>query len=642
MMSRTYLILILLVLLLGLAHTVWAEVPKIASTPLRVDTTELNKLWFEALNLLNNKALKEANLKLKDLDLKKLEAGLKNLPDHSAVLITYANTLKKQGQLPEAIKLLESGKQLSPDVAAVYFALAKFRFALNKLDAYGVGRDLLRGVILKYNDIQTILIYTNNGLSFVLLTGLITGVVFILFSFVYYQRAIFYSVKEMLPVPFPTFIANILGWVSLGVVTSVFGVFWGIFFLALLLILIPHLESASKRVLQGFLLFGSLLAVLLIVVSVTFTVFQGNYFQALRDVSYGTYSTRTIKTLQKRLQDYPDDTYALFGLAYIARNVGNLEDAVKTYEMIASQYPDQAAVQNNLGNLYQRQFRETKQPAWSQKAEEAYRSAIFSAPKMFEPHYNMGQLLLLQYKPEDAQEQIVAARKLNNDRFILYSGYLENGIFSIDVSFSTVALLKRLSDQEFRNSGLVLAENLWASGSRFKNPWFFSVGSFVLLLISSLFGTKKGDQRKSINYCQMCGDPYPVKRKKTEAPDKLCTQCTSIFKKKTAIKPEKRAEKIKQIEFRQKIRGLIAKVGSLCIPGSGQIYFGYIAKGVIVSFVFYLGFTVFLLKVYTRTLLETEGGAGFSLVTLIISLLLVFGAYLFNIYDIFNLSPKNQ
>jgi hypothetical protein len=273
-----------------------------------------------------------------------------------------------------------------------------------------------------------------------------------------------------------------------------------------------------------------------------------------------------------------------------------------------------------------------------ENAEDAYHSAIGASPKMFEPRYNIAQLLMVEFADnEDAEEQLGAARRFDMERFTRYSQYLEEGIFTINASLSTPALLQRLYNQ--KTAGLALAKNLWASGSRFKNPWYFSIASFVLLVLSLSFDTKKEDRKKkTVNYCQMCGDPYTMRRKKSEAHKNLCTQCTYIFKKKTTVKPEKRAEKVKQIQLRQNVRGLIAKVGSGCFPGAGQIYFGYIIKGVLLAFVFYVTFTIFLLKIHTKILLESGGSSGYSLIILIILL----GTYGFNIYDIRKLSPKNQ
>ena len=183
-LSRKYCILIVLSLVLLLSHPVRAEeVPKIASARLRIDTSRLNKLWFDALNLLDKGELLETNLKLKELDLEKIKAGLTNLPDQSAVLITHANSLKAQNRLAEAIELAESAKQLSPDFAGVYFALAKFRFAQKATDLYGIGGNFFHGLLLTFKDINTIAIYANNGLAFLLLSCSITGIVFILFSF---------------------------------------------------------------------------------------------------------------------------------------------------------------------------------------------------------------------------------------------------------------------------------------------------------------------------------------------------------------------------------------------------------------------------------------------------------------------------
>ena len=101
-------------------------------------------------------------------------------------------------------------------------------------------------------------------------------------------------------------------------------------------------------------------------------------------------------------------------------------------------------------------------------------------------------------------------------------------------------------------------------------------------------------------------------------------------------------QRVIQIQMRQKLRGLIAKIGSLVFPGAGQIYFGYTIKGVLLALIFYLGASIVLLKWFSRSLLVAEGSPGKSVITLGISIFLMVVAYLFNLYDISKLSPKNQ
>jgi hypothetical protein len=221
----------------------------------------------------------------------------------------------------------------------------------------------------------------------------------------------------------------------------------------------------------------------------------------------------------------------------------------------------------------------------------------------------------------------------------MYSQRSGEKIITVDASFSLEALVKKLYEQDFLQAGMGLVEQIWEHGSRFKNPWYFSMASGVIFVLSFIFGAKKGPQKRGTHYCQMCGDPYTVKRKKSQTQQTFCTQCTYIFKKKTVVKPEKRAAKIKQIHLRQKIRGLLAKVLSICFPGAGQIYFGYATKGALISFLFYLVFGVFWLKGYLRILFEPMS---LSLITLIVLAVLIGGIYLFNLYDILKLSPKNQ
>ncbi len=648
--KSVYIMVSIIMMLLILPSTPEAaDVPPIASASFKIETAELDAIWAEVIEYLKTGQVVEANLKLEELNLEKIALGFKNLPNHTSVVIQHAAALRQQGSSADGVlKLLEAAQKLSPDMAAVYFRLARIRLMSDLTDLYNVGRALWRGLWCKYTNVYTLMAYLNNGLAFVLLSGIITASVFILFSFIYYYRAVFYQLKELSPVPLPLFGATLLGWILVIIVTLVFGVFWGIGFLALALLMLAQVDRATKRGLQLILILGCCLAGLLVVVSATFTILKDDYFYALQDVAHGHYSPRTVRALQQRLQEAPSDPYALFGLAYIAQHTGHTDLAIETYNAIADQYPDRAAVQNNLGNLYQLQFRQLnaqKRDAdeWYRAAERAYQAAVQYAPKRFEPHYSLGQLLMIEFSQSgDADKHLVAARKADEVRFTMYSDYVEYGVVTVDMSISTLAFLKNVFDRRSLQSGSGLARELWASGSRFRNPWFFSLASFVLLLLSGFVSAPARTGQHGVQYCQMCGDPFIVKRKKGKEQDNFCTQCTYIFKKKTVVKPEKRAQKVQQIQLRQKTRNLIAKVGSLLFPGAGQVYFGYISRGLLLMFGASLAVTIVLLKLVVHIGIAARAGAGGGMLMFVIVGGLLLGLYLFNLYDIFTLSPKNQ
>lgn len=624
------------------ASHVQAQTPKIAAATFGVNLSEIQKFWEQTKTLLNKGEIADANLKLVDLNQAKLHVGFSNLSAHTEVLIRYAYDLKNKGRADDAVELLNSAQLLSPDVSAVYFALARCKLSQNFADVYGIGKALIQGVAKKYQDINTIVIQTNNLLASLLIGGSLTGAAFVVFSFLYYRRAMFYQLKTLFPFELPAIIANSIGWIVLGLITVICGVFWGLLFLALWLIW--HLDPGAKRLLQFLLFFAALVPPGFMVLGITYSVFNGGYFQSLREIAFGEYTSQTAEALKTKLQTDPNDFHALFGLAYMAKNAGKFQDAIETYEAIDRQYPSRVVIKNNLGNLYQAMYRSTKDPNWYQKSVDAYMAAVQFAQKAFEPRYNFGQLLLQDFnKNTEAQDQIKFAQTVDRDKYTRYSGYIDLGIMTVDMSLSPLMLLQKLSTPESRATATTMAKNFWKSGSRFDNIWYFSIAAAVIFVLSFVFGAQKDPQEKTIHYCQMCGDPYTLKRKKkTEEQQNFCAQCGYIFKKKTSVKPEKREEKIKQIQLRQKLRGLIAKISSFCVPGAGQIYFGYVAKGVLLAFGFFLAIGVIVLKSYAHLLLDFSAGPGLSMPMLGILLLLIAGLYAFNIYDIYRLSPKNQ
>ena len=627
-----------------MAQTLFAQSPAVALLPLQVNASDLHRMWFQALDALHKGDMKNidaALLSLSDLNLKKLQVGFHNLSDCSRILIQEAENVKKQAGAQKAMEVLNAALRLSPELPDVHFALAKMRLAVNMADAYRATLDFARGVWFKYTESAMLMTYLNNGLTIFGFAGMLASIVFILFSFIYYHRAICYQIKEKFPVELPLLFAQILVWLLIAAVTLGLGVAWGMLFLAALLIW--HLDVSAKRLLQAVLAFSAVFALFVIVIGITLATADGEYYHALCDLARGEFSSQTAAVLQNRLKDFPEDVSAIFGLAFIAQKNGNLDEAIQAYSMIPEQFTDWAAAQNNLGNLYQKKFRKKQGEQWYQKAEEAYNNALFRAPKMFEPNFNYAQLLLEQQKSTEAGEYINKARKLNHEQYTLQSEYLKDQIFSIDASFSTWGLLRRVFYQDFSAAGMAVAKRLWGSVSRFEQPIYFAIAAGVVFFASLMFGVQKNAPHKGVMYCQMCGEPYAVKRsKKTQDVETFCTQCTYIFKKKTAVKPEKRAEKVKQIQLRQNIRNFLVKLFSICVPGAGQVYFGYPLKGALIALLFFAGVLYYLFHEFVRVLLVSSESLGFSWLAIGFFGLLAGGSYLFNLMDAFKISPKNQ
>ncbi|PID55795.1 hypothetical protein CSB45_14375 [candidate division KSB3 bacterium] len=639
---------VILLLMLFAVPSLQAQAPQVTSAELSLQLSEVNALWFRSLDSLKNGDFEAGLRDLEDLNFKKLQLGLHNLSDYSHVLIREALKIREQGSSAYAKRLLEAAQKLSPDLPAVYFAAIAWHVKERDFDVYAITKALWKGCVLKLTSPSILISYVSKGLLLLLITGVFTSMSFIVFSFIYYYRAVFFYVKEKLPVEIPLLAVQVVGWILIAAVTLGLGIAWGLLLLGFFLIW--HLDLSAKWILQSIFVFAAMLALLLIVLGITYSTHDAEYFHALSQLGDGEFSPRSIAVLQQQLRDHPEDSYAIFALGFIAQQNGLLEEALEAYSMLPRDFADWPRAQNNLANIYQHYYRQSGERSWYQKAEDAYDNAIRNTPKFFEGHYNYAQLYLLDNQSENAGDEIKKARALDYERYTLYSQYVKDGIMTIDAPLSTIGLIKRLSYQDFSKKGLVLAGAMWAGWSRFPDPWIFSIASAVLLLVSFMFGVRKKGQKARVQYCHMCGDPYLLKqpRKKkgqeeTRKRDLFCLQCRYIFKKKTVVKPEKRAAKVKQIQLRQKMRALIVKLLSLCVPGSGQIYSGYPLKGTLIAGLFSLGAAYYLLRMVLHFGLEYPGSRGeHSWIALIFFGVLLVGTYLFNVYDISKLSPKNQ
>ncbi len=117
---------------------------------------------------------------------------------------------------------------------------------------------------------------------------------------------------------------------------------------------------------------------------------------------------------------------------------------------------------------------------------------MYSAPKNFEIRYNFGQFLLLEFQnSEKAHQELEVARDLDQYRFTMYSEHLRGGTGTIDIPLNTLVLLKRLFTPDFLAAATGVAEEIWASGLRFKNAWYFSIACGVLFVLNLFLESKR-------------------------------------------------------------------------------------------------------------------------------------------------------
>lgn len=484
----------------------------------------------------------------------RLDSGLHNTPAYSYLLIKMASADKAKSR-----ELLEKARKYSPDLPAVYFALAAESFSISNIFE---SIDYIRQGIEAYQRN----FWWNFNLLKLLYISLVIAYVFVMLTVMVIRfpmevRLLAHDIAEDKLKAIALLVLIIL---------SFFGPFA---FIAGVLFLIGfYFKKANKAVTYLSLLVFALAPAGIMVMDLLLTV-PSPELRAIVAVNESKDNRDAHLALKGKEAFTPAFSYAL-----AIKREGNYEEAANLYNALLGRYTD-SRLHINLGNAYYA-VRD------SEKAKDSYVKAIEIKPRPT-AFYNLSQVY---------REQFVFAK---GDEYFLEAAKLDARAVSRFTAFSGAGPNRFVMDETIPES------ELWEYAMNFsKDKRFFAgrmsiAGSIIAVTLMIIFFLVNKRAKRRAYECGKCGEVSCSKCLKTITWGQLCPQCYRSLIRLNEMDAKERITRLLSISSRQTKRLKMTRVLSYLLPGAGHVYTGKVLAGILFLYPFLFFATVFVLSLLT-------------------------------------------
>lgn len=536
--------------------------------------------WAAVKKDIDARDFDRAKTGLKEIESMCLDRGITSFEELSAAMVKQGKGLLQAKEMKGALLLFDSAIQISPNYPPPYYARGWAYLSQDKLKALIFVDSFIDGFRNSINDFWWVFFYAGNKFTSILFTLAVLFSLFGLFMAIRYTPLLAHDISESLKNPrYEQILKHFIIPVVFLLVLIALGYWWAVTvsFLALWV----YFNKKEKFLSIAFF-------VILIFMPDIMSYFAGfiegggnRLIWVMDEVNKGQIKDGTKEYLDAFIESNPTNEPALMSLAQVQRKTGLYNESSSTYQKLLEINPKSAIYWNNLGNV---QFLTGDKDA----AIKDYNTAIQLDPKRVLPHFNLSQLYGESLMFTERERADMAARELN-PTVVANIRDLEGttpGRVVFDETISTDVFWK----MAFSAKNDALAASFWdtsvkvlpLSGTRVAGV------SFIVLALSINAFRKK---RINSHYCKKCGKVSCRKCQKPFYTKELCPQCHQIFVKLEGVEAKDRVRKMIEIRETHQKSGLLFRISSLLLPGSGHFLLGHPLRGFI-----FTGIFIFLIK----------------------------------------------
>lgn len=581
----------------------------------------------------------QASIKDKDYDAakKKLaslygicrDLGITSYEALSANLVKEGRNVADSGDFTGAMLLFDSAIKISPNYPLSYYAKGWEYLSQNKLKVLIAADTMIEGFGKSLDDFWWSLNYTANMVTSLLFTMAALFSLFGLFIAIRYTPLIAHDIAEKFdrPESEPLLKYVVIPVVYLAILVTL-GYWWAV--TIVLLTLWVYFNRREKS-----------LAILFFVLLVFMPDVMGRYAKFIQasgnellwvydDVNKGHVAPSTEAYLKKNIEQDPSNKPAMFALARLYKEEHRYAESVELYNALIEAEPEVANYRVNLGNLY---FILNNYD----KAIEEYQVAITYDAENTLAHFNLSQVYgeNLMFSERDEQDRTATGL----DPQLVAEMKSRQGETPLRLVFDARIPKDYMWNLAFYDSPGThgLESSMWSTTVKIlplSGAMFAGIGFIVLVIAINALGRKSN----FAHFCEKCGKVSCVQCQRPHYNKDLCPQCHQIFVKLDGVEARDRLKKTLEIRVNQSREGMIYRISSLLLPGSGHYLFGRPLRGFILS-----GLFIFLVKdIFFGSFFVNHYSYALSIISpdKVLMGLVMLAVYSFTQLDIYRLTKK--
>jgi hypothetical protein len=530
--------------------------------------------WNDCLKALKNGSTSSLRAALNGLYEAKLDSGFRNMPDYATLLIRQAYRLLDEQDILAARLFGDTAHNLAPEYYPVSLSLS--RQAVRD-PGRGFGKYLYwRWVSLKQRFSDFLWQFTTVGKVF----GLLVMAIYLFFLLLglyllgRYAKVLLHFVRERIPGgSFGMAAVAAVLLVTVLVLLFLPGPFWVTVFLGFLS---GRFTRRWER--ACFCLFLLFWAASPWVFNQTICFFSplSDATNAIHRCIQGDWNAGGEEALVAGAETNPESMALSLTRALVEKRRGEYEQAAHVLREALQDHPQAARLWNNLGNLHAIEGNLAD-------AKAAYRKALLYGNGSAAPHYNLSQLLRMEFSFLRGAQEFQAARKIDAKK-VDYFTYIHSpnpNRYFMDEEPPKMALWSYASYRDPETERV--ADDLWrstAAGIPLRHtPWVF----LVLIGVYVLFVSRpRGGQEPFA--CSACGQVVCGKCDKGAEVGGLCSPCYQALYQKENIPRERRHEQIRKMARFQSRRSRRLLILNLLLPGLGFSLLEESPRGALILF----------------------------------------------------------
>lgn len=590
---------------------------------------ELYTAFVAVKDAVRGKDLEGARTRLKELVGKCSDLGITSCEALSAALIKEGRLLLDDNDVAGAMLLFDYAILISPNYPPAYFTKGWALLTQNRLKLLVAFDSFIEGISRSTVDFWWSYIYLGNKATSLLFALAALFTLFGLFIAVRYTPLLAHDLAEKFGRLESEQAIRYL-WLPLFFILILLALdYWW----AVTIVLVSLWFYFNKREKTVAVLFFLLLVFMPLVMTKYASFVQGGgnrMLWVLNEVNKGVIEPGAADFLKEAIEKEPDNQTAMMSLAQLYTKQRDYGKAVETYEKLVVMSPDNPLYRNNLGNVYflTGEF---------EKAVQEYNAAIKYGPERVLPHFNLSQVYgeMLMFTERSNEDR--SANRLDPDLVTMLRA--KEGGTPLRMVFEEKLPVRNLWEIAFRTSSesRALAGSLWSTTIKvmpLEGASYAGAGFIVLVMALNAFRRN----RVFAHFCAKCGKVSCKKCQKPVYSKELCSQCHQIFVKMDGVEARDRLKKTLEIREKETREGMLFRISSLLLPGSGHYLVGRPMRGFIFSGIF-----IFLVKdIFFGHFLDMPYAFSLNVIgpdtVLMAALLLVF--YIVTQMDIYRITKK--